>query len=96
MSHLRTMFVLAGLACLLTPAMTLAESPVAALSEPNTGSASAELASPPSRRTFTRADMDTLLADPAIRAHAGMAENAYDFTDPNGVPGFGPIESIGR
>ena len=26
-------------------------------------------------------------------AAAGMAENAWDFTDPNGVPGFGPMTS---
>ena len=29
-----------------------------------------------------------LIADPAIRAFVGLAENAWDFTAPGGVPGF--------
>jgi hypothetical protein len=32
-------------------------------------------------------------ADPAIRDFVGLAENAWDFTDPNAMPGFGPLES---
>jgi Protein of unknown function (DUF3306) len=32
-------------------------------------------------------------ADPAIREFVGLAENAWDFTDPNAMPGFGPLES---
>jgi hypothetical protein len=32
-------------------------------------------------------------ADPAIRDFIGLAENAWDFTDPNAMPGFGPLES---
>src|SRR4051794_6524471 len=31
--------------------------------------------------------------DPAIRNFVGLAENAWDFTDPNAMPGFGPLES---
>jgi len=31
--------------------------------------------------------------DPAIRDFVGLAENAWDFTDPNAMPGFGPLES---
>ena len=31
-------------------------------------------------------------ADPAIRDFVGLAENAWDFTDPNAMPGFGPLE----
>jgi len=31
-------------------------------------------------------------ADPAIRDFVGLAENAWDFTDPNAIPGFGPLE----
>jgi len=31
-------------------------------------------------------------ADPAIRNFVGLAENAWDFTDPNAMPGFGPLE----
>jgi hypothetical protein len=32
-------------------------------------------------------------ADPAIRDFIGLAENAWDFTDPNAMPGFGPLET---
>lgn len=32
-------------------------------------------------------------ADPAIRDFVGLAENAWDFTDPNAMTGFGPLES---
>jgi hypothetical protein len=31
--------------------------------------------------------------DPAIRDFVGLAENAWDFTDPTAMPGFGPLES---
>ena len=31
-------------------------------------------------------------ADPAIRDFIGPAENAWDFTAPDGVPGFGPLQ----
>jgi hypothetical protein len=32
-------------------------------------------------------------ADPSIRDFVGLAENAWDFTDPAAMPGFGPLES---
>lgn len=32
-------------------------------------------------------------ADPAIRDFIGLAENSWDFNDPNGVPGFGPLSA---
>ena len=32
-------------------------------------------------------------ADPAIRDFVGLAENAWDFTDPNAMPGFGTLEA---
>jgi hypothetical protein len=32
-------------------------------------------------------------ADPAIRDFVGLAEYAWDFTDPNAMPGFGPLET---
>jgi hypothetical protein len=32
-------------------------------------------------------------ADPAIRDFVGLAENAWDFTDPDAMPGFGPLET---
>lgn len=31
--------------------------------------------------------------DPAIRDFIGIAENQWDFTDPNGIPGFGPLQA---
>jgi hypothetical protein len=36
------------------------------------------------------------LADPTIRDFVGIAENQWDFNDPNGIPGFGPLEDAGR
>lgn len=30
-------------------------------------------------------------ADPAIRDFVGLSENSWDFTAPDGVPGFGPL-----
>jgi hypothetical protein len=32
-------------------------------------------------------------SDPAIRDFIGIAENQWDFNDPNGIPGFGPLAS---
>ena len=32
-------------------------------------------------------------ADPAIRDFIGLVENGGDFNDPNGIPGFGPINA---
>jgi len=43
----------------------------------------ASLARAALRRTWT--------ADPAIRDFVGLAENAWDFTAPDGVPGFGTL-----
>ena len=31
-------------------------------------------------------------ADPAIRDFVGLSENAWDFTDPSAIPGFGSLE----
>jgi len=36
------------------------------------------------------------VTDPTIRDFIGIAENQWDFNDPNGVPGFGPLEDAGR
>src|SRR5260370_37143984 len=30
-------------------------------------------------------------SDPAIRDFIGIAENQWDFNDPHGIPGFGPV-----
>lgn len=43
----------------------------------------AELSRAALRRAWT--------ADPAIRDFVGLAENAWDFTDPNAIPGFGAL-----
>ena len=45
----------------------------------------AELARAALRRVWT--------TDPAIRDFVGLAENAWDFTDPAAMPGFGPLEA---
>lgn len=33
-------------------------------------------------------------SDPAIRDFIGIAENQWDFNDPNAIPGFGPLQAI--
>jgi hypothetical protein len=38
-------------------------------------------------------DIRALLADPAIRAQTGLAENHWDFNDPDSIPGFGSMPS---
>jgi hypothetical protein len=43
----------------------------------------AELTSAALRRAWT--------SDPAIRDFIGIAENQWDFNDPNAIPGFGPL-----
>lgn len=35
-------------------------------------------------------------SDPAIRDFIGIAENQWDFNDPNAIPGFGPLELAGN
>jgi hypothetical protein len=32
------------------------------------------------------------ISDPAIRDFIGIAENQWDFNDPNAIPGFGPLD----
>jgi hypothetical protein len=41
-----------------------------------------------SREAFRRA----WIADPTIRDFVGLAESAWDFNDPNAMPGFGPLD----
>lgn len=36
-------------------------------------------------------DIPAILADPTIKNFVGLAENAWDFNAPDGVPGFGPL-----
>src|SRR5262249_13359900 len=46
---------------------------------------------------LTRAALRRLwTADPAIRDFVGLAENAWDFTDPGAMPGFGPLEATAQ
>jgi hypothetical protein len=41
---------------------------------------------------LTRAALRQVCAsDPAIRDFVGIAENQWDFNDPNAIPGFGPL-----
>jgi hypothetical protein len=36
-------------------------------------------------------DIRTIVAGPSIRSFIGLAENSWDFTAPDGVPGFGAL-----
>ena len=36
-------------------------------------------------------DIRAVLDDPAIRAQASLAENAWDFNNPDSIPGFGSM-----
>ena len=46
----------------------------------------------PARPADATAAMRALLHDPVFMSPPGLAENAYDFNAPGGVPGFGPID----
>jgi hypothetical protein len=48
----------------------------------------AELTRAALRQAWTR--------DPAIRDFIGIAENQWDFNDPNAIPGFGPLVATGN
>src|SRR5262245_23935847 len=56
-------------------------------------------AAPPVAASETSAPADAtaaihaLVRDPRLVGQPGLAENAYDFNAPGGVPGFGPIDS---
>ena len=39
------------------------------------------------------AAMRAMLRDGSLIGYADLSENSYDFNAPDGVPGFGPIES---
>ena len=41
--------------------------------------------------TDATAAIHAMLADPAFSGAPGLAENAYDFNVPGGIPGFGPM-----
>jgi hypothetical protein len=94
----RSRVILAGLAGLGLLATTLivaaqqksdraniAHLPNAARLSPSDGGPVVERKAPPG------VDIRALLKDPAVRNFRGLAENDWDFTDPNGVPGFGPL-----
>jgi hypothetical protein len=80
--------------------LVLISSSAAARAEETRGAATARLALGPaaalplnasSPAGKTERDIRDLLADPAIRFAVGLAENAWDFSAPDGVPGFGPL-----
>ena len=55
---------------------------------------SARFCSPAFRRISSRAALRRAWsADPAIRDFIGLVENGWDFNDPDGIPGFGPINA---
>lgn len=47
------------------------------------------------KRARSRDDVRALWTDPQIRNFKGLSENDWDFSDPNGVPGFAPMETNG-
>jgi hypothetical protein len=54
----------------------------------DTAAPASDPAAPQARRIFPAVRF--LLEDPAIRNHVSPAENVWDFTDSNGMAGFGP------
>jgi hypothetical protein len=54
------------------------------------------LGAPPAResarevRVVPAARLQALIADPAVRDFKGLSENAWDFSQPADIPGFGP------
>jgi hypothetical protein len=38
-------------------------------------------------------DISAVLADPSVKGFVGLTEYAWDFADPNGAPGFGPLNA---
>jgi len=54
------------------------------------------VANAPAQPLDATAAMRALLVERVIQDAPGLAENAYDFNDPNGVPGFGPIDGGDR
>jgi hypothetical protein len=36
-------------------------------------------------------DIRAVLADPSVKGFIGLAENAWNFAEPDDVPGFGPL-----
>jgi hypothetical protein len=45
----------------------------------------------PRRPAGPARDYRVLWADPAIKDFVGLSENGWDFTKPEGIPGFGPL-----
>jgi len=66
---------------------TPAPTSVASLPNPATIDGSGTVRSKPTGAP----DIRVLIADPAIKNFIGLAENSYNFTDPNAVPGFEPM-----
>ena len=77
-----------GLGAAVLIAMLLAVTGAERAGEP----APAAAASVPAKRVFARADVERMLQDPAVRGFVGLAENAWDFTRPDGIPGFGDLD----
>ena len=48
------------------------------------------------RRSVTAEDIRSLVSDPAVRDFRGLSEYSWDFNDPDGVPGFGPLTSSSK
>jgi hypothetical protein len=67
---------------------------ISAIFASSTGVGFAQDASKPADATPTEI-IRSIVQDPAIKNYVGPSENAWDFTNPNTIPGFGPIASPG-
>ena len=36
----------------------------------------------------------SIVQDPAIKNYVGPSENAWDYTNPDSIPGFGPLPDV--
>ena len=84
---LRTTVLLAAVALIVATAVAKSQEVARLPAEPG------QPATHPADATAT---MRALLADPTLWASTGLAENAYDFNAPNGIPGFGPMDPPDR
>jgi hypothetical protein len=57
---------------------------------PAAGTSHSPMESAREGRTVPAARLQALINDPTVRDFKGLSENAWDFSQPAGVPGFGP------
>jgi hypothetical protein len=72
---------------------SLGEPQLATADETRTAALQSEPLATANRGAVGAANTRALWDDPQIRDFVGLSKNAWDFADPNAVPGFAPIES---